>query len=188
MRGGSRVYDPPRMSARQLADPKTPFEVTHGSLFTVLGIDPGETQTGYCLLENGYTPLSFGKVPNGEMFRVIHELAPNYIGIECVEARGMAVGAEVLETARWEGKFEIECDYSGYPSFRARRSDVKLHICGLARATDSNIRQSMIDRFGAPGTKANPGKTYGISKDAWQALAVAAYVSDLLIAKRSQSN
>ena len=53
------------------------------------------------------------------------------------------------------------------------RRDVKLHVCQSPRAKDANVRQALLDRFGPPGTKKAPGTTYGITKDTWQALAVA---------------
>ena len=61
---------------------------------------------------------------------------------------------------------------------RVPRRDVKLHLCGHARATDSNIKQAIVDRFGpstekAIGRKATPGPLYGIKQHCWAALAVA---------------
>jgi hypothetical protein len=55
------------------------------------------------------------------------------------------------------------------------RNAVKLHICGTPRAKDPNIRQALIDKYGAPGTKKNPGPTYGVSSHLWSALAIADY-------------
>jgi len=60
---------------------------------------------------------------------------------------------------------------------------VKLHLCGSARAKDTNIRQALIDRYGgsaAIGKKAAPGPLYGVSKDVWSALAVAVTAADTL--------
>ena len=58
------------------------------------------------------------------------------------------------------------------------RKDIKLHLCGTTKARDPNVRQALIDRLGKPGTKKNPGPTYGVSSHAWSALAVAVYASD----------
>jgi hypothetical protein len=53
------------------------------------------------------------------------------------------------------------------------------------RAKDSNIRQSLVDRF-APGernygkgTKAKPGFFYGFAADAWQAYALGVTYLDI---------
>ena len=52
-------------------------------------------------------------------------------------------------------------------NFQARSENAPL------RKQDSNIRQSLINRFGSPGTKKCKGITYGISGDQWSALGVA---------------
>jgi hypothetical protein len=56
---------------------------------------------------------------------------------------------------------------------RIPRLKVKLHLCHDSRAKDANIRAALIDRFGKPGTKKNPGALYGVTRDLWSALAVA---------------
>jgi len=53
------------------------------------------------------------------------------------------------------------------------RKEVKIYLCGSMKAKDPNIRQALIDRLGDPGTKKNPGPTYGVKSHAWSALAVA---------------
>ena len=60
---------------------------------------------------------------------------------------------------------------------------MKLHLCHSARATDANIREALLDRYGpgkekAVGRKAAPGPLFGVSKDIWSALAVAVTFSD----------
>jgi len=53
------------------------------------------------------------------------------------------------------------------------RRDVKMHLCGSARAKDANIRQALLDRLGPVGTKKAPGPLYGVKSHIWAALAVA---------------
>ncbi len=58
------------------------------------------------------------------------------------------------------------------------RREVKLHLCGTARAKDNNIRAALLDRFGgsrsvAVGTAKHPGPLYGIRSHEWAALALA---------------
>lgn len=95
--------------------------------------------------------------------------------IEKIEAMGMAVGAEVFETVFWSGRF-----YQAWPwqVERVSRRDVKLHLCGSMRAKDANVRQALIDKLGAPGTKKQKGPTYGVSSHQWAALAVAVTYAD----------
>lgn len=59
------------------------------------------------------------------------------------------------------------------------RKDVKLHHCLSPRANDATIRQALIDKYGAPGTKSHPGLTYGLSQDMWSAFAIAAYYNEI---------
>ncbi len=96
--------------------------------------------------------------------------------IEQIESFGMAVGREVFETVFWTGRFaEAWCPKRFE---RMPRREVKQHLCRSARATDSNIRQALIDRFG-PGTdkafgkKKAPGPLFGITGHKIAALAVA---------------
>ena len=88
---------------------------------------------------------------------------------------GMAVGAEVFETCVWIGRYleKAQGDMS-----RIKRGEVKMHLCHSMKAKDSNIRQALIDRFGAPGTKKAPGLTFGLSGDMWAAFAVAVTYHD----------
>lgn len=96
--------------------------------------------------------------------------------IEQIAGMGMAVGWEVFETCYHSGRFAEAWPRAGFE--RIKRLAVKLHLCGSARANDSNIRQALIDRFGptkaqAIGVKATPGPLYGVKSDEWAALAVA---------------
>ncbi len=148
----------------------------------ILAIDPGCTESAWLIFENGEIQ-GFGKVPNEEMLALIQPHNPHYNGgqadhlaVEMVASYGMPVGKDVFETVFWSGRF-VEA-FSG-PHTKVYRKDVKMHLCGSMRAKDSNIRQALIDRFGPQGTKSNPGGTYGISKDVWSALAVAAYYCDV---------
>lgn len=141
---------------------------------SILAIDPGPTESAWCLYENG-KPFDWNKTPNEELIvKLGHNVRPaEILVIEKVESFGMAVGAEVFETVFWSGRFAQKWG----PNFnRLGRKDVKLHLCGSMRAKDANIRQALIDRFGGPaaiGKKKSPGPLFGISGDVWSALAVA---------------
>ena len=95
--------------------------------------------------------------------------------IEMVASYGMPVGKTIFETCVWIGRFVQACPLEAHLVYRA---DIKMHICHSMRARDSNVRQALIDRFGKPGTKKNPGILYGIKKDEWSALALAVYWED----------
>lgn len=107
-----------------------------------------------------------GKVPPEENIPLV---------IEKIESYGMAVGAETFETVFWSGRF---AQHFGFEDVhRMGRKPVKIHICGSARATDSNIRTALIDRFGgtsvAIGKKNDPGPLYPLKSHLWAAFALA---------------
>ena len=89
-----------------------------------------------------------------------------------ISCYGMPVGQETFMTVLWIGAFFAIAEDVGLTAKLVYRRDIKLHLCNSTRAKDTNIRQSLIDRYGKPGTKKNPGKTYGFKKDMWSALAV----------------
>lgn len=146
---------------------------------TILALDPGPTQTGYCLYD-GAAVRSCGVMPNADMLLYLHLNPIPRLAIEMIASYGMAVGREVFETCVWIGRFQqawhmpeaVELVY---------RKDVKMHLCGTTKAKDANIRQALLDLFprtggGATpqvGTKAQPGPLYGVSSHAWSALGVA---------------
>ena len=86
-----------------------------------------------------------------------------YVAIEWIESYGMPVGKEVFVTCRWCGRFEEAAVDSG-SVYYVTRKQVKSHHCHSTRATDANVRQALIDRFGPPGTVKTPGLTYGLKK------------------------
>lgn len=152
---------------------------------TVLAIDPGSEQSAWVLWDG--TLLNHAKEANADVLQRFCEwiwtadgsiiYGPMHIAIEWVASYGMPVGAEVFDTARWVGRFEQAAPGCGDDVTLVVRRDVKLHLCGNARAKDSNIRQALIDRFGgkekAIGRKAAPGPLYGLRADEWSALALA---------------
>lgn len=139
----------------------------------VIGLDPGPEKSAVVMID-----------AEGIWQNVLHYRENDFIlhwlkgpmrqfplVIEKIASFGMPVGADVFETVYWSGRFAEA--YGAEHVYRITRGEVKMHLCQSMRAKDSNIRQSLIDRFGKPGTKKNPGKLFGISGDLWSALAVA---------------
>ena len=144
----------------------------------VLAIDPGTNESAFAAWD-GERIHCAGKLPNHVMLATLATRACDaplmrdvYV-IEQVRSYGMPVGAEVFQTVFWAGRFAQTIEHWGQPWHLVPRLDVKLHICRDSRARDANIRQALIDRLGEPGTKKNPGVTYGLKADLWQALALA---------------
>ena len=149
----------------------------------ILSIDPGNLYSAYSILDEQLKPISFGKIPNAEMFDVIFNCPRAYFAIEMVACYGMPVGIEVFETCVTIGKFMQYADYrGGYQAIdRIYRKDEKINLCGSMKAKDGNIRQALIDRFGPVGVKKNQGWFYGVSKDVWSAVAVGVTYADLFL-------
>lgn len=137
----------------------------------ILAIDPGTDQSGWVIYE-GRAVLDKGVSDNETMLSILREQKGrcDLLAVEMIASYGMAVGREVFETCvfigrlleAWNGKHRM-----------VYRQEVKLHMCKSPRAKDANVRQALIDMLGAPGSKKNPGPTFGVSSHAWQALGVA---------------
>jgi hypothetical protein len=140
----------------------------------ILAIDPGPEQSAFVTWNNGtlgYCNIQSNTFVRDSLQMCIYDL----VAIEMIACYGMPVGKETFETCLWIGRF---CERSPIEPRLIYRRDVKLHHCGSARAKDSNIRQALIDKYGAPGTKKAPGVTYGLKSHLWAAFAIATYVSE----------
>ncbi len=153
------------------------------------GIDPGPSRTGIALIRNGkptafciptlqltdpYIPYPINEI-DGEFYAPAHVR----VGIEMPECMGQVIGREVLETAVVVGQI-MACLAPLSRITRYNRSAIKRYfgVTPQGKSADSQIRSAMIERWGEPGTAKNPGPTYGITGDAWAALAVATCVYD----------
>jgi len=149
----------------------------------ILAIDPGNTQSGWCLFD-GQRVIESGVADNYTMLVKVLLSQDTQLAIEMIASYGMAVGREVFETCVWIGRFMQAHDGGARLVYR---KDVKMHLCGTMKAKDANIRQAIIDLFPATGggktpqigTKAKPGPLYGVSSHAWHALAVALTVENV---------
>lgn len=147
----------------------------------IFAVDPGNIQSGFAIIRMpDFVLCEFGKVENEELLEMLERYsranAVDVFAIEMVASYGMAVGKDVFETCVWIGRF-IQAIHPYEHAF-VYRKDEKLCLCGSLKAKDSNIRQALIDRYAkfdfktGKGVKKNPDTFYGVSKDAWQAIAV----------------
>lgn len=145
-----------------------------------MGIDPGPTQSAFCLFD-GEKVWNPSIVANDVLISMIPfptHADPNVIvAVEHLQCFGLAVGAEVFETAYWIGEIRRACRYREVSFVKILRSEVKMHLCHSMKAKDANIRQALIDKFGgrekAIGKKKSPGPLHGVYGDIWSALAIA---------------
>jgi len=147
----------------------------------ILAVDPGTIESAFVVLETeDYSIIDKGKVANAELIAMVRTGYFDILAIEGFQSFGMPVGKEVFETAYYIGRLMQIAEDLGSKTRMVYRSDVKMHHCHTLMAKDANIRQVMLDRFGAQGTKKNPGPLHGVTADIFSALAIATYVADTM--------
>lgn len=141
----------------------------------VIGIDPGPefsalvVWNGSEILEKHYRETDF--IVEWLYRKRDNSPEPPMLVIEKVVSYGMAIGESTLGTIYCYGRF---AEAYGIQSVHLMpRVEVKKHICHSGAAKDTNIRTSLIDRFGPPGTKKSPGLLYKVTGDLLSALAIA---------------
>lgn len=145
----------------------------------ILGIDPGPSTSGYVIYDAEARRVVRAKseVSNIDLVTCLEQTFydcddVDVCVIEMIHNQGRTiVGQTVFDTCVWIGRFVQAWDGVD-DAILMLRSRVKMAICGSMRAKDANIRAALTDLLGAPGTKKNPGPTYGVTGHAWQALAV----------------
>lgn len=145
----------------------------------ILGIDPGPKESAFCVWD-GEKIIGANKILNEFIFTQITNTGEGVtVAVEHLQCFGMGVGREVFETAYWIGEYRRDCYLKRVKFLPVTRLEVKQHFCHNARATDSNIRYALEDRFGKKGTKKAPGLMYPlVGSDMRSAFAIAVMVYD----------
>ena len=153
----------------------------------ILAIDPGPDYSGWAriITIQDHQDIEGGILPSSMVLAQLlaHRPPCDLLAIEFPQNMGMPASQEVLNTAAIAGMVEWQGRCWGLSLaqvHRVKRTDVKLHLCQIARAKDKHVRSVLLDRWGKQGTKKNPGPTFGFSGDAWAALAVATYAFDTI--------
>ena len=146
----------------------------------IFAIDPGSTESAYCLISEDARPIAFSKVPNMDIIAAMRKYVSSRpsVVIERVASYGMPVGREVFDTCEWIGRFaQVASDLALSVDYVYRQEE-KLAICKSPKANDATIRRALIDRFAThdfkngKGTKKNPDFFYGFKSDCWSAYSV----------------
>lgn len=141
----------------------------------VLAIDPGRERSAWIALREDGTPVDMSIDENPEILPLLEGWRARDGGpvvLEALSCYGARVGRDVFETAYWIGRFDPDAT-----AVLLERREVRMHLCGTARAGDAEIRAVLLDRYGpgkdlAVGRKAKPGPLYGVKTHIWSALAV----------------
>src|SRR5688572_16609511 len=150
----------------------------------ILAIDPGTTDTGWCIYDTEKHEVTHKGIANNQEFKKTimdtHGMHFDDVACEMIASYGMPVGREVFETCVFIGNLQQLAEYYEKSFTLVYRKDVKIELCGTMKAKDGNIRQAIIDEF--PGTgegsipqignKKKPGPLYGVSSHVWPALGV----------------
>jgi len=144
----------------------------------IYGIDPAPVRTGW-VLWNGQQPIQSGLDPNEEFLeRLRIQQTPIPMYIEMIASYGMPVGKETFETVLWIGRYIEVWSILGYPWQLCYRLNIRTHHCHNSKAGDANVNRALRDKYGDKGTRKNPGPFFGVKKDMWAAIAVAAYATE----------
>ena len=143
----------------------------------ILGIDPGPEESAVVWL-NADGPRA-ETMPNRGVVELLRSMVVP-TAIEDFVPYGQRLGYESIATVKAIGVFEFAAEG------RARlipRPEIKRHLCGTHKATDADVRDALMQRFGpgrkkAVGTKTQPGPLYGFKGHHWAALAVAVTAQD----------
>jgi len=156
-------------------------EAVMGVMKTILAIDPGPVESGFVLWDGAHI-LGYAKIHNNAVIHMLTDGIPptfnDVLVIEKFVSYGMPIGQSTIDAIHWAGRFFQA--WRGMLPHEVPRIEVKKHICNNGTARDSNIRQALIDRFepDLPPRCRPRGILKGITKDCWQALALAVYWYD----------
>jgi hypothetical protein len=131
-------------------------------------IDPGNKESGWAQFRldpahpSGISIMCFGKTENRQLRKLMHQfrsekghIEQGSLAIEMMRARGMPTANEEFQTCVEIGRFLQTWGGSSWSYMF--RGDVKVEICGSAKAKDPNIRAALIELWGGEA-KAIGGK------------------------------
>lgn len=152
----------------------------------VIGCDPGYRETALVMFDGSRIAWHTTEA-NENILATLECHGPEFKGAVLVIEQmqlftsNYGVGAEIFDSVYWSGQFAHA--WKPMRVERLLRAKVRGHL-GASKGGDAAVRASLIHRFGpykelAIGSKAKPGKCYGISGHEWQALAIAVTFHDL---------
>lgn len=116
----------------------------------VIGLDPGSKKSAWVLYDGG-EPVRWGYDMNSFVRVLLANSATNFppgpvlLAVEYMRPRGLPTSQDEMDTMFELGRMVQTWNGEWKP---VSRHEVKLHVCGHAKAKDANIRAALIDRFG----------------------------------------
>ena len=138
---------------------------------TILAIDPGTHESGYCLYDGGRV-VTAGVMNNCDLLKIVADDRSDVLAIEKIVNQGNLIGQETIDSVEWIGRFQQAW---GCPDdvLKIPRRDVKKALGIPGSSNDAQVNARLREILGDKGTKANPGATFGVTSHAWAALGVA---------------
>lgn len=118
-----------------------------------LGIDPGTTESGYCIINKDYKILHADKVSNDNLILLLKDsLSSNTnieIAVESIQSYGMQMGKSTIETCYMIGRIiQVVLDYNN-TVFLYPRPEYSKAICVTNKVNDAILKSSLENRFGS---------------------------------------
>jgi hypothetical protein len=144
----------------------------------ILGIDPGPVKSAWATLDGYPMTVAATIAGNSELLDLLRSIDLCSVAIEQVTYQGRrSIGAETLDTVRWETRFASAAQAAGHRVTLIPRNTVRTKLAG-PHAGDKEVRAAIIERLGPVGTKRAPGPLWGLKSHEWAALAVALVARD----------
>lgn len=153
----------------------------------IIGIDPGNEQTGWCKIRVGpgsagapaVEIIDAGKQPNAcvrDMLMRIGIDGYRYVVIENIQSYGGQVGRATLDTCIEIGRYVEICEQRGLPHLLIPRPEYARWMAdGARKVNDSVLRQALMLRYGGDKKGEPLHLLKGGGSDKRSAFAVAAY-------------
>lgn len=155
------------------------LKTRQGGRYTLFAVDPGTRESGFVRVDVVGNRLCLpvrgtGNLRNAKLAAALLAARPALVVCEKFEG-GQFFGKSSIETVLFIGELRAMCRYEGIPFYLLPRRHVRKALTGKAagKGMDARVRTALIEEFGDKGTRAAPGKTWGISSHAWSALAIA---------------
>lgn len=145
----------------------------------IIGIDPGNEESAYALVNEDYEILEAEKVSNSDLRRVIDKRVYNLIALESIQSYGMPVGRTTFETCFMIGRIIQMAGDRNKQCFLYPRPKIAQGIIGAGgKYNDAAMRQALLIRFGGDKKGEPMNILKGDGSDKRSAFATAAYHLD----------
>lgn len=115
----------------------------------ILGIDPGNKESAFALVDKGYVVAEADKIENHRLRDVVRQYTCiSEVVVESIQSYGMPVGREIFDTCLMIGRIQQVADDRNLPNYLYPRPEYARAICGTNKVKDSVLRQALELRFG----------------------------------------